>query len=128
MNRNKDWLQYSEELIEIADILMDKGKFSWSCFTSHQASSAALKAILSLMDEYTFGDNLIALLRKINGKYTIPDDVKQACHQVNDFFTKSRDLEGKPEGTPLNNFTITDANQAKASALALIRFAHHNSH
>lgn len=128
MNRNKDWLQYSEELIEIANLLIDNGKFSWSCFTSHQASSAALKAVLSLIDESTFGDNLIALLRKVNGKFPIPDDVKKACHQMNDYFTKSRDLEGKPDGTPLDNFSIEEANQAKTYALAIIRFAHHTSH
>lgn len=128
MNRNKDWLQYSEELIEIVDLLIENEKFSWSCFTSHQASSAALKAVLSLIDESTFGDNLIALLRKLKGNFTIPEEVKKACHQMNDYFTKSRDLEGKPDGTPLGNFSNGDANQAKKNAMTIIRFAHHTSH
>ncbi len=127
MSRNKDWLRYSQELIDIAELLMDKGRYSWSCFTSQQASTAALKAILSIKNESTFGDNLIALLRTVKESYNIPDDVKEACHFVNEFFTKSRDLENKPDGTPLNNFTLEDAQKAKTSALTILRFAHHNS-
>ena len=128
MTRNKDWLNYSEELIDIAELLLSKGRFSWSCFTSQQASTAALKAVLSITNESTFGDNLIALLRIVKETYTIPEDVKKACHYVNDFFTKSRDLENKPEGTPPNYFNISDAQKAKASALTILRFAHHNSY
>ena len=127
MSRNKDWLQYSQELIDIADLLMDRGRYSWSCFTSQQASTAALKAVLSINNKSTFGDNLIALLRIINEFHEIPKDVKEACHYVNDFFTKSRDLENEPDGTPHNYFTLEDAQKAKLSALTILRFAHHNS-
>ncbi|MBK5113703.1 MAG: HEPN domain-containing protein [Candidatus Heimdallarchaeota archaeon] len=127
MTRNKDWLIYSQELIDIAELLLNKGRYSWSCFTSQQASTAALKAVLSISNESTFGDNLIALLRIVKETYTIPEDVKKACHYVNDFFTKCRDLENKPDGTPLNYFTLEDAQQAKNSALTILRFAHHNS-
>lgn len=127
MSRNKDWLVYSQELVDIAELLLDKGRYSWSCFTSQQASLAALKAVLSKSNESTFGDNLIALLRSVKEIYTIPEDVKKACHYVNDFFTKSRDLENKPDGTPPNYFNISDAQQAKASALTILRFAYHHS-
>jgi len=128
MSRNKDWLNYSEELINIAELLLNKGRYSWSCFTSQQASTAALKAVLSKTNESTFGDNLIALLRTLKETYSIPEDVKEACHYVNDFFIKSRDLENKPEGTPLSYFTLSDAQKAKTSALTILRFAHHNSY
>ncbi|NHJ31489.1 MAG: HEPN domain-containing protein [Asgard group archaeon] len=127
MSRKKDWLNYSEELLDIAELLMSKGKYSWSCFTSQQASTAALKAVLSNANESTYGDNLIALLRSVKEIRAIPKEVTEACHYVNDFFAKSRDLENKPEGTPLSYFTLTDAQKAKTSALAILRFAHQNS-
>ncbi len=127
MSRTKDWLQYSEELVKIADLLMDKGRFSWSCFTSQQAATAALKAILFKMEEPTFGDNLIALLRTVKENIAIPDDVKDACHHINDYFKTSRDLENKPEGTPLNYFSLEESQKAKSDALTVIRFAYHES-
>ncbi len=127
MSRTKDWLQYSEELIKIADLLMDKGRFSWSCFTSQQAATAALKAILFKMGESTYGDNLIALLRTVKESRAIPKDVKEACHHVNDYFKTSRDLENKPDGTPLSYFSLKESQKAKIDALTVIRFAYHES-
>ena len=127
MSRTKDWLQYSEELIEIADILMDKGRFSWYCFTSQQAAVAAVKALLSKYDESTFGDNLIALLRTVKENVSIPADVKEACQKINAYFKTCRDLESKSEGTPLSNYSLEESQQAKNYALAVIRFAYHES-
>lgn len=127
MSRTNDWLQYSEELIDIADLLMDKGRFSWSCFTSQQATTAALKAILSKKGESTFGDNLIALLRTVKETIAIPIEVKDACHQVNDYFKTCRDLENKSEGTPLNYYSLEESQKAKNDALMVIRFAYHES-
>jgi hypothetical protein len=37
-------------------------------------------------------------------------------------------LENKPEGTPHSYFNLSDAQKAKASALTILRFAHHNSY
>ncbi|MHA1212622.1 MAG: HEPN domain-containing protein [Candidatus Heimdallarchaeota archaeon] len=128
MCRHKDWLQYSEELLEIGALLIEKQKYSWACFTMQQASSAALKSILSKNDESTFGDNLIKLLRTIGNTHTVSTEIKNACHQINDYFTKARDLETVTKGTPLTNHSIKDANQAKANALAIIRFAYQESH
>ena len=127
MNRTKDWLQYSEELIEIADILMDKGWFSWSCFTSQQAAVAAIKALLSKFDEPTFGDNLIALLRTAKENISIPANVKDSCQKINGYFKTCRDLESKPDGTPLSNYSLEESQEAKNHALTIIRFAYHKS-
>ena len=74
MTRTKDWLKHSEELLEISNLLIDKQKYFWSCLTSQQAAAAALKAIISHIDESTFGDNLIALLRTIQNNSSVPDD------------------------------------------------------
>ncbi|NHJ85879.1 MAG: HEPN domain-containing protein [Asgard group archaeon] len=128
MTRTDDWLKYSEELLEIADILMNNGRFSWSCFTINQAAAAALKSILSKLDESTFGDNLIALLRIIKEQLDVPDEVKNACHNLNEHFTKTRDLENRLDSTPSIHYTLNDAKQAKNDALIIIRFAHRHSH
>ncbi len=128
MTRNTDWLKYSEELIVIADILIEKQKYSWACFTLQQASAAALKSILSKKDESTYGDNLIKHLRLIGKHNTVPAEVKAACHNVNNFFTEARDLESVQTGTPINKFTLKDADKAKKDALAIIRYAYHFAH
>lgn len=128
MNREKDWLHYSEELLDIADLLITKGKYSWACFTLQQATSAALKSILSRMDESTFGDNLIKLIRIIGQNTNIPADVNKSCHKLNDYFNMTRDLEAISDGTPLNKYTLAEAQTAKNDTLAVIRFAHHMSH
>ncbi|NHJ46535.1 MAG: HEPN domain-containing protein [Asgard group archaeon] len=128
MTREKDWLQYSEELLEIANLLIDNKKFSWACFTLQQASAAALKSILAKHDEMTFGDNLIKLARTIAETETIPVDVKSSCLKLNDLFTRARDLETKPNGTPSNNYTIREANDTKNKTLVIIRYAHHLNH
>ena len=125
LTRNKDWLKYSEELIEIGDLLMKNGKYSWACFTLEQASSAALKAILSNKEESTFGENLIKLLNLIKNLHSVPDDVKDACHYLNDYFSKTRDLENTNKGTPSDHFTLKDAMQVKKQAMAILRFAYH---
>ncbi|RLI72357.1 hypothetical protein DRO91_04610, partial [Candidatus Heimdallarchaeota archaeon] len=120
--------KYSEELIAIADILIEKQKYSWACFTLQQASAAALKSILSKKDESTYGDNLIKHLRLIGKHDTVPTEVKAACHNVNNFFTEARDLESVQTGTPINKFTLKDADKAKKDALAIIRYAYHFAH
>ena len=125
MTRTSDWLRYSEELLDITKLLIDKGKFSWSCFTSHQAATAALKAILAKDDEPTIGDNLIALLRLAKKRNEISTKVETACHNINEHFKCSRDLEKKPEGTPLDNYSLDDSTRARTSALLILRHAHH---
>lgn len=124
MTRAKDWLQYSQELKDIAELLIDKGRFSWSCFTSQQASAAALKAILASIDGSTFGDNLIALLREIKEQKEVPAEIKKACQNLNEYFKTSRDLERKPSGTPEQYFTLDDAKKALNETLAIIRYAY----
>lgn len=124
MTRTTDWLQYSEELIEVADLLLTNKKFNWSCFTSQQATSAALKAILENMEESTFGDNLIALLRTIKEQKSVPKEVNDACHSVNDYFKSTRDLERTQSGTPMSGFSEKEAKSAKENALVVLRFAY----
>ena len=125
MTRINDWLRYSEELLDITKLLIDKGKYSWSCFTSHQAATAALKAILAKDDQPTLGDNLIALLRLAKKENEIPSKVETACHNINEHFKSSRDLEKKPEGTPLDNYSLDDSTRARTNALLILRHAHH---
>lgn len=127
MSRTKDWLKYSEELVEVADLLKEKGHFSWSCFTSQQAAVAALKSLLSKFDESTFGDNLIALMRNVKKHLTIPNEVRDACQRINDYFKICRDLESKESGTPFSNYSLEESQKAKDHALAVIRFAYHES-
>jgi HEPN domain-containing protein len=128
MSRTKDWLEYSEELKEIADLLNENKKFSWACFTYQQSSSAALKAILSKLGASTFGENLIALLRVIKKEKQVPKEIETACHKMNTYFKSSRDLEMKAEGTPSDYFSKKDADNAHSKALAILRFAHHEVH
>ncbi|MBN1330193.1 MAG: HEPN domain-containing protein [Candidatus Heimdallarchaeota archaeon] len=128
MTRQQDWLKYSQELYDIAELLINNQKYSWACFTLNQASAAALKSILSNIDESTFGDNLIALLRSINNAKKVPEDVTNACHSINIYFTLARDLENKPDGTPITNFSQKDAKQAINDTMTILRFAHHMAH
>jgi HEPN domain-containing protein len=129
MNRTKDWLQYSQELCDIADLLSNNKKFAWACFTYQQASVAALKAILSDMDESTYGENLIALLRKIKKKKdNVPDNIQDATHDLNGYFKSCRDLESISEGTPCEKISQSEAKEAKSKSLAILRYAHHESH
>jgi len=128
MTRTTDWLKYSEELVTIADLLIANQKYSWACFTLQQASAAALKSILSKKDESTYGDNLIKHLRLIGKHDTIPSEVKAACHNLNNLFSETRDLESLQAGTPSDKFTPRDADKAKRDAMAIIRYAYHFSH
>ncbi|HUT80628.1 MAG TPA: HEPN domain-containing protein [Candidatus Bathyarchaeia archaeon] len=128
MSRQQDWLKYSQELYDIAEILINNQKYSWACFTLNQATAAALKSILSNIDESTFGDNLIALLRVINSNHKVPEDVTNACHNINIYFTLARDLENKSDGTPLTNFSMKDAKQAVNDTMIILRYAHHMTH
>jgi HEPN domain-containing protein len=128
MGREKDWLQYSEELLEIADLLMKNDKHSWACFTLQQSSAAALKSIMAKYDELTFGDNLIKLIRIIGQNTKIPPEVKNSCHKLNEYFNVARDLENKSNGTPLSYFTHNDVQDARSNTLVIIRFAHHLLH
>ncbi len=128
MTRQQDWLKYSQELYDIAELLINNQKYSWACFTLNQASAAALKSILSNIDESTFGDNLIALLRAINNNQKVPQEVTNACHNVNIYFTLARDLENKPNGTPMENFNQKEAQQAINDTMAILRYAHHMAH
>ena len=125
MNRSKDWLKYSEELLNITKLLIDQEKYSWSCFTAHQAASAALKAILAKDEEPTIGDNLIALLRVAKKSNEIPSKVETACHNINEHFKSTRDLEKKPQGTPIDHYTLDDSAKARTNALLILRHAHH---
>lgn len=128
MSRKSDWLEYSEELLEIGTLLLKNGKHTWSCFTYQQSSAAALKAILSKLGESTFGDNLIALLRTVDKHKQITNEVKEACHTVNNYFKSTRDLESHSEGTPSDFYTEEDAVEAKHCAHTILRFAHQASH
>lgn len=122
----KRWLQTASEDLEIAQILLDSGKFPFACFHAQQSGEKALKAICYLFDKDPWGHSLVKLIEelKTTGKYFEKIfSLRKYAMVLDRFYIPTRYPDGLPNITPMEAFCDTDAQTAIDAARLFIEIS-----
>jgi len=122
LDRSKDWLKQAEFDLSTAKLLKDNDKFSWSCFTAHQAAEKSLKSLLEKKNLPSWGHDLLDLLDRVNQVISVPQMVVEACSRLNLYYIPTRYPDAFPSGAPADKFTEQQAISAIKDAEEVVIF------
>lgn len=122
MERSKDWLRQAEHDLGKARHDLEHEFFDWACFTSHQASEKAMKALLESRNQSVRGHSLLGLLRAASSDADVSEELLHAARVLDRYYVEARHPNGFPEGAPLDYFDAKLSGEAIDAADAIVRF------
>ena len=96
------WLKESHNDLEMAEILLNAGKYSGSVFHSQQAAEKSSKAMLYYSDTQPWGHSIVKLLERYENEYMVEvnADLKDIGGDLDLQYTASRYPDYFPDMTP----------------------------
>ena len=120
--RSWDWFRQAEKDLENAKWEKKGGFYEWSCFSAQQAAEKALKAVYQKLGGTAWGHSVWALLKGLEEKLEIPNQLKEIARRLDRFYIPSRYPNGWEVGIPHEYFTEEDACEAIRGAREILRF------
>jgi HEPN domain-containing protein len=120
------WLETAVEDLDIADILFQKKKYSFSCFHSQQAGEKALKSILFSLGKDPWGHSLVRLIDELKDDPIIGDKIfliRKEAMMLDRLYIPTRYPDGLPDITPMEAFSDNDAETALIAAAHFVELA-----
>ena len=104
------WLKTAESDLEVAVILLDKHRYSHSCFHSQQAAEKAMKAVWYMLDADPWGHSIKRLVQELEhvDSQTMRhfEPVTKAAVLLDRFYIPTRYPNGLPDLTPEEAFLM----------------------
>ena len=120
------WLETSQEDLDAAQVLIECGKFSHSCFFSQQAGEKALKALWFFLGEDPWGHSVQKLIAELPDAHAREQmgAMLEAGAVLDRYYIPTRYPNGLPDLTPGQVYFRKDAESCHESAsqlLAIVR-------
>ncbi|TFG23318.1 MAG: HEPN domain-containing protein [Promethearchaeota archaeon] len=131
MNRYNDWLKQAEADIEAAMDSQKNNHHEWACFQAQQSAEKALKALLLYLNDDTWGDGLIYLLK--HWKQIIIEEKKdieeqeyksliEKCQELDRHYIQPRYPNGFASGYPAEYYNEKTSQECIAYATDIFQF------
>lgn len=120
--RSKDWMRQAEADLRHARNSRDSGDFSWAAFACHQAAELAIKAVFQKLHLDAWGHTLSVLLENLPAKARPEQDLVDRAKELDKHYIPTRYPNGFERGAPVDFYTRREADQAIASAEAILEF------
>lgn len=114
------WMSFSRSTLGSAGGDSERSEHNWACFKAQQAAEFAAKALLHGVGMPAFGHSVSRLLAESSTGLGVPDEVVQAAKTLDKYYVLTRYPHAWAEGVPSEYYTERDAEEAMASAEAVI--------
>jgi HEPN domain-containing protein len=121
-DRTMDWINQAKSDLEHAEESLKIKHYEWTCLASQQAAEKAVKAIFYSMKAEVWGHGIARLLKNLPVEYQPSTDLIQSAHILDRHYIPARYPNGLINGTPRENFTLKDAEEAIVYAKEIIEF------
>lgn len=121
-NRGTDWFEQAKRDLTHAENDLKSEYYEWACFSAHQASEKAVKAVFYKLNAEAWGYSPTKLLNVLAQHFALEEAVVKAAKNIDKFYMPSRSPNGFDEGKPADYFTLEDAQKAGANAGLIIQF------
>jgi HEPN domain-containing protein len=118
--RSADWLRQAEADLNHARHANDDEDYDWAAFAAHQAAEKAIKALFQKLHLDVWGHVLSILLANLPVRpgATLIDRAKE----LDKHYVGARCPGVFPQGTPVDFYTLNEAERAIANAVAVVGF------
>ncbi len=120
MERSRDWMTQARRDLEHARESVRVGHHEWACFAAQQAAEKAVKAVYEARHAEAWGHSVSRLLRVLGEG--IPDNLLEGAVYLDQYYIPTRYPNGFDQGTPMEYYTRTQAEQAVAHAQRIIEY------
>jgi len=121
-NRSLDWLRQALQDLEQAEDCRRAGRHNWACFAAQQAAEKAVKALHLHLGQEAWGHIIARLLRELPPEITVPNELIEQAHVLDNFYIPTRYPNSHPEGAPFEHYGPLQSEEAIRYARAIIEF------
>ncbi len=121
-NRSLDWLRQALQDLEQAEDCRRAGRHNWACFAAQQAAEKAVKALHLHLGQEAWGHIIARLLRELPPEITVPSELIEQAHVLDNFYIPTRYPNSHPEGAPFEHYGPLQSEEAIRYARAIIEF------
>ena len=120
--RSSDWMRQAEADLRHARNARDDADYNWSAFACHQAAEKAIKALFQKLHLDAWGHTLSVLLANLPGPAQPEAALMDRAKELDKHYIPTRYPNGFERGAPVDFYTRNEAEQAIASAEAIVEF------
>jgi HEPN domain-containing protein len=121
-NRSHDWYRQAQRDLEQATDARQAGRHEWACFAAQQAAEKAIKALHLHCAQEAWGHVAARLLRELPAQITVPEELVQQAHVLDNFYIPTRYPNSHPEGAPFEHYGPLQSEEAIRYASAILAF------
>ncbi len=121
-NRSLDWLRQALQDLEQAEDCRRAGRHNWACFAAQQAAEKAVRALHLHLGQEAWGHIIARLLRELPPEITVPSELIEQAHVLDNFYIPTRYPNSHPEGAPFEHYGPLQSEEAIRYARAIIEF------
>ena len=122
VNRTIDWLNQANNDLEHAEASLEVEHYEWVCLAAQQSAEKAVKAIFYSLKSEVWGHGIARLLESLPDEYKPSKELVQNALILDRHYIPSRYPNGLISGSPRDNYTIKDAEEAIKYAREIIKF------
>ena len=122
VDRTMDWLNQAKSDLEHAEESLKIKHYEWTCLAAQQAAEKAVKSIFYSLKAEVWGHGIARLLEKLPVDYQPSTNLIQFAYILDRHYIPARYPNGLISGTPRENYTIKDAEEAIVYAKEIIEF------
>jgi len=122
LRRLADWLKQADAALSQAQDSKEDGHYWASCFFAHQAAEYAVRALLESLGVEARGHSVSSLLDKARELgVEITEEIRKKALSLDRHHLQSRYVNTFYSGTPVDYYTLEDAEKALGEAEELVR-------
>ncbi len=115
------WILQAENDLAFAQLALQEGYHSQTCFMSQQAAEKALKSVAyGRGDRFVIGHSLQELLNDLVGTHGDLESLREAARRLDQYYTATRYPDALPGGLPFETFTKGQAEEAVSMASEIV--------
>jgi HEPN domain-containing protein len=123
--RHKDWLRQARHDLEFAMVAAREQHFEWAAFVALQAAEKACKALHLYLGKMASAHELTLLLEQLPPTHQPQPDLLKRAKALERHYMATRYPTMFASGTPRENYTKKEGEQAIADAMAVLEFCQH---
>lgn len=121
-NRTDDWIEQAKYDLDHAKESQKLEHFEWACLSAQQAAEKAVKAVFYALQADIWGHGIARLLEQLPETIRVNTNLIEESKVLDKYYIPARYPNGLISGTPRDNFTKIDSQEAIRIAEKIIKF------
>ncbi|MFW6150327.1 MAG: HEPN domain-containing protein [Chloroflexota bacterium] len=120
--RSRDWLRQAERDLETAGVLLEQGRYEWSCFVAQQSAEKAAVAAVQQWDGVGWGGSVSRMLTMLAERTEVSKFLLHFGKTLDKYQVPTRYPDSFGRGSPYQYYTARDAIRAVTYGRSIVEF------